>query len=254
MNESISVIKEKYNQCSINEIADFINRYKSDPRKGVKDLIKNAENKIIKHNNELVRLDKMLCYEKKYYLKGFSLIAGIDEVGRGPLAGPVVAAAVILPEGTLIEGINDSKKLTAKKRQQLFDVISEKAVSIGIGLETNYVIDEINILNATYSAMKKAISNLNVKADFILVDGSAVPGLETEQEAIIKGDEKSISIAAASIIAKVTRDKMMEDYHIKYPDYNFKSNKGYGSASHIEAIKKNGLCPIHRKSFTKNFI
>lgn len=254
MGESVSTVKEKYNLCPVENLSDFINNYKDDERKGVQIILKSAENKIKAYNDELKRLEKMTEFEKKYYNQNIELIAGIDEVGRGPLAGPVVAAAVILPKNIIIEGINDSKKLSAKKREELFEIISQKAVSIGIGMESNSLIDEINILQATYSAMKSAVKNLNIKPEILLVDAVKIPDIDIIQEGIIKGDEKSLSIAAASIIAKVTRDRMMVDFDDIYPEYGFKDNKGYGSQKHIEAIKNFGLCPIHRKSFTKNFI
>lgn len=254
MSEAISCIKEKYDVCSFDMLSDFINKYKDDERKGVQAIVRSAEKKIKANKDELLRIEKMTEFENKYYNQGFELIAGIDEVGRGPLAGPVVTSAVILPKGTVIEGINDSKKLSAKKREDLFDIITQKAVAIGIGIESNAVIDEINILQATYSAMRMAIDKLAVKPQIILVDAVTIPDIAIKQEGIIKGDAKSISIAAASIIAKVTRDKMMEDFDEIYPEYGFKDNKGYGSAFHINAIKETGLSPIHRRSFTKNFI
>lgn len=254
MAESINSIKEKYNLCSFDMLSEFIEGYKNDERKGVQAIVKSAEKKIEAHKKEELRLEKMSEYENKYYARGVKYIAGIDEVGRGPLAGPVVTAAVILPKGTKIDGINDSKKLSAKKREELFDIIKEKAIAIGVGIESNAVIDEINILQATYSAMRMALDKLEVKPEVILVDAVTIPKVEIQQEPIIKGDAKSISIAAASIIAKVTRDKMMEDFDEIYSGYGFKENKGYGSAFHINAIKEKGLCPIHRKSFTKNFV
>lgn len=254
MSEAISKIKEKYNLCSLEMLSEFIENYKNDDRKGVQTIIKSAEKKIEAHKKEELRLEKMSEYENKYFAQGIKLIAGVDEVGRGPLAGPVVTAAVILPQGTKIEGINDSKKLSEKKREELFEIIKEKAVAIGIGIESNAVIDEINILQATYSAMRMALNKLEIKPEVILVDAVTIPQVEIKQEPIIKGDAKSISIAAASIIAKVTRDRMMTELDEIYSGYGFKDNKGYGSAFHINAIKEKGLSPIHRKSFTKNFV
>ena len=205
-----------------------------------------------KEEERLIELSK---FEKEYFEKGYNLIAGIDEAGRGPLAGPVVAAAVILPKGCLIEGVNDSKKLSEKKREKLYDDIIENAIAWGVGIKDNNVIDEINILEATRLAMHEAIENLQVKPDFIFID--AEKKVDTDKIPylpIIKGDALSISIAAASIIAKVTRDRMMREYDEIYPQYGFSGHKGYGTAKHIAAIKEYGPCILHRKSFIKNFI
>ena len=199
---------------------------------------------------EIERLIKLSEYEKKCYENGYKYIAGRDEAGRGPLAGPVVAAAVILPKDCLIEGVNDSKKVSEKKREKLYDVIIQNAVAWGVGIMDNNVIDEINILNATRKAMHTAIEELQVKPDYILIDAekkvdtNGIPYLP-----IIKGDALSISIAAASIIAKVTRDRMMREYDKIFPMYGFEKHKGYGTKAHVEAIRENGLCMIHRKSF-----
>lgn len=204
---------------------------------------------------EKQRLIKLSKYEMEYYCKGYLSIAGIDEAGRGPLAGPVVAAAVILPKGMIIEGVNDSKKVSEKKREKLYDEIIEKAVSWGVGIKDNNIIDEINILEATRLAMHEAIENLKIKPDFIFIDAekkvntNGIPYLP-----IIKGDALSISIASASIIAKVTRDRMMREYDAIYPEYGFEKHKGYGTKAHIQAIRENGLTPIHRKSFLKKLI
>ncbi len=206
-------------------------------------------------DEEIERLIKLSEYEKKGYENGYKYIAGIDEAGRGPLAGPVVAAAVILPEGCLIEGVNDSKKLSEKKREKLYDDIVQNATAWGVGIVDNNVIDEINILNATRRAMHMAIEELKVKPDYILIDAekkvdtNGIPYLP-----IIKGDALSISIGAASIIAKVTRDRMMREYDKIFPMYGFEKHKGYGTKAHVEAIKENGLCMIHRKSFCKKFV
>ena len=199
---------------------------------------------------EIERLIKLSEYEKKCYENGYKYIAGIDEAGRGPLAGPVLAAAVILPKDCLIEGVIDSKKVSEKKREKLYDVIIQNAVAWGVGIMDNNVIDEINILNATRKAMHTAIEELQVKPDYILIDAekkvdtNGIPYLP-----IIKGDALSISIAAASIIAKVTRDRMMREYDKIFPMYGFEKHKGYGTKAHVEAIRENGLCMIHRKSF-----
>ena len=199
---------------------------------------------------EIERLRELSKFEKEEYEKGYTCIAGIDEAGRGPLAGPVVAAAVILPKDALIDGVNDSKKLSEKKREKLYDDIVENAVAWGVGIVEHTVIDEINILNATRRAMKLAIENLSAKPDFILIDAekkvdtNGIPYLP-----IIKGDALSISIGAASIIAKVARDRIMREYDKIFPMYGFEKHKGYGTKAHVEALKEFGPCMIHRKSF-----
>ena len=205
-----------------------------------------------KLQKEIARCEELKKYEKEY--ESFGYICGIDEVGRGPLAGPVVAGAVILPKDCDILYINDSKKLSEKKREELYDIIMEKAVAVGIGYASHIRIDEINILQATYEAMREAISKLSIKPDILLNDAVTIPGVDIKQVPIIKGDAKSISIGAASIIAKVTRDRLMVEYDSKYPGYGFASNKGYGSAAHIAALKEIGPCDIHRRSFIKNFV
>lgn len=209
---------------------------------------------LVKLNAERARIETMKEFEYKY--AEFKFICGIDEVGRGPFAGPVVAGAVILPKDEEILYLNDSKKLSEKKREELYDIIMDKAVAVGLGLETNEVIDEINIKRATHSAMRKAIKDLkNPKTgemftpDILLIDAEHIPDVDIKQVGIIKGDAKSISIAAASIIAKVTRDRMMVEYDKIYPGYDLAGNKGYGTAAHIAAIKELGMTPIHRRSF-----
>ena len=229
----------------------FIDTYKMDERGGVQKLIATAEKRIEKFQSELERCESIKKYEKEYEM--YSYICGIDEVGRGPLAGPVVAGAVILPKDCDILYINDSKKLSAVKRDELYDEIMEKAVSVGLGFVGPERIDEINILQATYEAMREAVSKLDPQPDLLLNDAVTIPGLTQKQVPIIKGDAKSISIGAASIIAKVTRDRLMEEYDRMFPQYGFASNKGYGSAEHIAAIKEYGPTPIHRKTFIKNF-
>lgn len=193
-------------------------------------------------------------YEKLAIEKGFKTICGIDEAGRGPLAGPVYAAAVILPIDLEIDGLNDSKKLTEKKREALFDVICEKAISYSIGIATEEEIDEINILNATFLAMRRAVDGLSVKPDYALIDGNQHPGLSIADETVIKGDGKSMSIAAASILAKVSRDRFMLQIAEKYPEYCFEKHKGYGTKFHYEMIEKYGVAPIHRRSFLKKIL
>ena len=200
---------------------------------------------------ELDRLENMRLYEKKYESCG--LICGIDEAGRGPLAGPVVAGAVILPRDCQILYLNDSKKLTARRRELLYEEIMEKALAVGTGVVSHARIDEINILQATYEAMRQAIEKLGMAPDILLNDAVTIPEVTLKQVPIIKGDAKSVSIAAASVIAKVTRDRMMVEMDQKYPRYGFASNKGYGSAAHIASIREMGPCEIHRKTFIRNF-
>ena len=204
-----------------------------------------------KLEKELARLEAMREYEDTY--DACAYICGIDEAGRGPLAGPVVAAAAVLPKDCQIFYLNDSKKLSEKKRDLLFDEIKEKAVAYGIGIVSPQVIDEINILQATYEAMRQAISQLNVIPEILLNDAVTIPGVDIMQVPIVKGDAKSVSIAAASILAKVTRDRMMMEYDQIYPEYGFAKHKGYGTAAHIAALKENGPTPIHRHSIIKNF-
>jgi ribonuclease HII len=201
---------------------------------------------------ERVRLEGMREFENKY--SDLAYIAGIDEAGRGPLAGPVVAAAVILPKDIFLPFLNDSKKVTEKRRDVLFDEIKQNAIAYGIGIASNTLIDEINILQATYEAMREAINELEKTPDVLLVDAVHIPDINIKQVGIIKGDAKSVNIAASSILAKVTRDRLMAEYDKIYPDYGFASNKGYGTATHIAALKEIGPCAIHRKSFIGNFV
>lgn len=203
---------------------------------------------------ERIRYEGMYIYEKEAYTKGYSHVAGVDEAGRGPLAGPVVAGAVILPENAFIPGLNDSKKLSPTQRDKLFEKILETAVSFGVGIIDEKCIDEINILNATKRAMEAAIASLAPKPDILLLDAVELDAVKIEQVPIIKGDSLSVSIAAASIIAKVTRDRLICEMDSLYPQYGFSKHKGYGTKEHIEAIKKFGICPIHRMSFVKNFV
>ena len=250
--ESIASIREVLNNTKETELNQFIVTYFSDERAGVKALVEKAKKKMQAYNDELLRTYNLQEYERKY--SDFQYICGIDEVGRGPLAGPVVAGAVILPKDCNILYINDSKKLTAAKREELAEIIFEKAICAKTALVSPAEIDELNILQATYKAMRQAISELNPQPDLLLNDAVNIPGVNFKQVPIIKGDAKSISIGAASIIAKVTRDAMMVEYDKIYPEYDFASNKGYGSKSHIKALKKYGPCPIHRQSFIRNFI
>ena len=209
-----------------------------------------AEEKLAK---ERARTEAMKEYEYRFW-KDHDLIAGIDEVGRGPFAGPVYAAAVILPRDEEILYLNDSKKLSEKKREELYDVIMEKAVAVGIGWRDNNRIDEINILQATYEAMRDAVNNLKIKPDMLLNDAVIIPMIDIEQVGIEKGDAKSVSIAAASIVAKVTRDRYMTELDKEYPGYGFAKNKGYGTAEHIRALKELGPTKVHRRSFIHSYI
>ena len=194
-------------------------------------------------------------FEKAAALSGFSCICGVDEAGRGPLAGPVCAAAVILPTGAVIEGLDDSKKLTEKKRERLYDIIKQTAVAYSVAYGTLEEIETANILEATYLAMNRAIEGLTVKPDFALIDGNRVPrGIKIPCETVVKGDSRSMSVAAASVLAKVTRDRLMLEYDKKYLEYNFKKHKGYGTKEHTELIKQYGPCEIHRLSFLKNIL
>lgn len=192
-----------------------------------------------------------LEFEKEALAKGYKSVCGVDEAGRGPLAGPVCAAAVILPEGVIIDGVNDSKKLSEKKRESLFDVIREQALSYSIAYATVDEIEEINILNATMLAMRRAIDGLEINADYAMIDGNKIPPIDIDAECIVKGDAKSMSIACASILAKVSRDRLLYKYAEEYPMYGFDKHKGYGTKVHREAILKYGPCPYHRKSFLK---
>jgi len=250
--EKISEIKKVLEAAEEAELPLLMEQYGKDEREGVKKLLEKCQKKLDAYSKELERTENMKMYEKKY--GEYSYICGIDEVGRGPLAGPVVAAAVILPKDCNILYINDSKKLTEQKREELYDQIMEQAVSVGIGIVSHERIDEINILQATYEAMRQAVGKLSVTPDLLLNDAVTIPELPMKQVPIIKGDAKSISIAAASIVAKVTRDRMMVELDRFYPEYGFAGNKGYGSAKHIEALKHIGPCSIHRRSFIKNFL
>ena len=232
-------------------LPDFIARFESDERSGVRQLVQRAQKRLDALEKERERLMAMHQYEEQY--KECQAICGIDEAGRGPLAGPVVAAAVILPKDCEILYLNDSKQLSAKKRELLYDEIMEKAVSVGVGYATPQRIDEINILQATYEAMRQAVNKLSVCPDILLNDAVRIPGLFLQQVPIVKGDAKSVSIAAASIIAKVTRDRLMMEYDKAMPQYHFAANKGYGSAEHIEALAVYGASPIHRRSFITHF-
>lgn len=249
---SIREIEALFAACAPENRSALYEQFASDERGGVQKIIAKYQKQDEKLLQELKRLEQMRAYENQY--SQYEYICGIDEVGRGPLAGPVVAGAVILPKDAQILYINDSKKLSAKKREELYEEIMDKAIAVGVGMSSPQRIDEINILQATYEAMRKAIAELKVQPDILLNDAVTIPEIVFPQVPIIKGDAKSMSIAAASIIAKVTRDHMMEEYENIYPGYDFASNKGYGSAKHIQALKEIGPTPIHRRSFIGNFI
>ena len=219
-----------------------------DTRSGVQKEISKRKKNIQVELEENLRLENMLTYEKDLYNQGLTLIAGVDEVGRGPLAGPVVAAAVILPQGCKIKGLNDSKKIPKKKHLEVFQAVQDQSLSIGIGIIDNQVIDQVNIYEATKLAMKEAISQLSLQPQHLLIDAMKLD-LPISQTSIIKGDANSLSIAAASIIAKVTRDELMKDYDQQFPGYDFSANAGYGTAKHLEGLTKLGVTPIHRTSF-----
>ncbi|MGN0307144.1 MAG: ribonuclease HII [Lachnospiraceae bacterium] len=252
MEERIAEIKKKFLAADWSQLKELIKAYCRDERAGVKAEVDKAEKKLLKLEEEKQRTAALWEYEHLY--SEYTAICGIDEAGRGPLAGPVVAGAVILPKDCGILFINDSKKLSESKREMLYEQIMEQAAAVGVGVVSPQRIDEINILNATYEAMREAISKLAIQPDILLNDAVTIPGISCRQIPIIKGDAKSISIGAASIIAKVTRDRMMVDYSRIFPEYGFASNKGYGSADHIAALKKYGPAPIHRRSFIGNFI
>ena len=208
----------------------------------------------LSQDEELLRQKTLWEYENNLYSKGYGLIAGVDEAGRGPLAGPVFAACVILPKDCVIPGINDSKKLSEKKREELFDEICEKAICYSIKSVDEKTIDEINILNATHMAMNLAVDTMKISPDFVLIDGNSIKNMSLPHETIVKGDAKSINIAAASILAKVSRDRYICELDKIYPQYEFKKHKGYGTKAHTEAILEHGPCPIHRKSFLKKLL
>lgn len=252
MMKSVNEIKAEIKAASIEEYSRLYQIYGDDQRTGVQKLLSQCRKKEEALQKEKLRTEEMKKYEHKYEHLGY--LCGIDEVGRGSLAGPVVACAVILPKDCNILYLNDSKQLTAGKREELYDIILREAVSVGIGMVGPARIDEINILQATYEAMREAVSRLSVVPQLLLNDAVTIPEVQIPQVPIIKGDTKSVSIAAASIVAKVTRDRMMTENDAVMPEYGFASNKGYGSASHMEAIRKYGPSPIHRASFIKNLV
>ncbi len=253
--QKINEIKEAMQAALCEDrLPEFIETYEPDGRAGVRKIVETAKKRLAALDQEKRRIEGLRIYEEKY--SEYDYICGIDEVGRGPLAGPVVAGAVILPKDWRILYINDSEQLSEKKREELYDIIMEKAVCCAVGYASPERIDEINILQATYEAMRQAISALKPQPDILLNDAVTIPGVPSsmKQVPIIKGDAKSITIGAASIIAKVTRDRLMQEYDKVYPQYDFAGNKGYGSAGHIEALKKYGASPIHRRSFIKGIL
>ena len=244
---TIKEIKEQLAQ--IQQLNDpLFDELEKDDRSGVIQAVAKRKREIQKCLEEDERLEGMLAYEKELYGKGIQLIAGVDEVGRGPLAGPVVAAAVILPKGCKISGLNDSKKIPKSKHKEIYEAVLEHAIAIGIGVKDNHVIDQVNIYEATKLAMIEAIGQLNPQPRHLLIDAMKLD-LPISQISIIKGDANSLSIAAASIVAKVTRDQMMETYDQEYPGYDFAQNAGYGTAKHLAGLQKLGITPIHRRSF-----
>ena len=252
MKISISEMNSLLEKASESERQELYALCDTDPRAGMRALAAKYRKKEDHLAAERARLDRMRRYEHEYAHLGW--VCGIDEAGRGPLAGPVVAGAVILPADCEILYLNDSKQLSAKRREELFAVIMEKAVSVGVGIVGPQRIDEINILQADYEAMRQAVGQLSPVPDVLLNDAVTIPGLPMKQVPIIKGDAKSLSIAAASVIAKVTRDRIMVEYDRQMPEYGFASHKGYGSAAHIAAIRKYGPSPIHRKTFIHSFV
>ncbi len=252
MNKSVGEIKKELEQAGTCERKKLLEIYAPDTRAGVQKLLQKYRRQEEKLFAERQRLKEMQEFERQY--AHCTYICGVDEAGRGPLAGPVAAGAVILPKECEILYLNDSKKLSPKRREVLYDEIMEKAVAVGIGMAEASRIDAVNILQATYEAMRTAVRKLGVVPDVLLNDAVTIPRLEMLQVPIVKGDARSISIAAASILAKVTRDRLMVEYDKLYPQYGFAVHKGYGTAAHIEALKKYGPCPIHRNTFIANFV
>lgn len=252
MGLSIEEAKALVNSADVKELPGLIERLSQEEKAGVRKLAETAGKRLAAYQKEMARMETLWRFEREY--PQYQYICGIDEVGRGPWAGPVVAGAVILPKDCDILYINDSKKLSEKKREELYDVIREKAVAYAVGFATPERIDEINILQATYEAMREAISKLDPQPDLLLNDAVKIPKVNIQQVPIIKGDAKSVSIGAASILAKVTRDRMMVEYDKIFPEYHFAENKGYGTPAHIEALQKYGPIPIHRRSFIKNYV
>lgn len=250
---SVQEIKTVLQHLSYEELPEYIMAYQADERAGVQKEVARAKKRLEQWHAEQERIERMKVYEYQYW-KEYNYVCGIDEVGRGPLAGPVMAAAVIFPKDVNLLYLNDSKQLSEKKREELYEEIKEAAVAYAVGIANVDVIDRINILQADYEAMRQSIGKLSVVPELLLNDAVTIPSVNQPQVPIIKGDTKSISIAAASILAKVERDRLMCLYDEVYPQYGFARNKGYGSAEHIEALRKYGPCEIHRRTFIKNLI
>lgn len=247
MKQPIKTIKERLFDPAFNDQA-YLQALQADERAGVQKLLQQYKKQRVKHQLLQEKYEEMMRFENEAFQQGARFIAGLDEVGRGPLAGPVVSAAVILPKECQILGLNDSKQLSAKKREELFIEIQNKAVAVGIGVVSPEEIDRINIYQASRLAMKEALIDLAVKPEYLLIDAMTID-TEIPQQSLIKGDARSISIAAASIIAKVYRDNLMKDFHEVYPFYGFDQNAGYGTKVHLEGLAAHGICPIHRKTF-----
>lgn len=245
-------VKNEFQAADISMLPELIHTYEKDGRQGVQRLVMQSRRRLEKLEAEKRRIYELRAFERKY--KDAAYICGIDEAGRGPLAGPVVAGAVVLPKDCEILYINDSKKLTEKKREELYEVIMEQALAAGVGMASAQRIDEINILQATYEAMREAVHNLGITPDILLNDAVTIPQLDIPQEPIVKGDARSISIGAASIIAKVTRDRLMVQLDQAYPGYGFAAHKGYGTKAHIAALRRLGPCEIHRKTFITKYV
>ncbi len=254
MNEkTIKEIQSEYKEITDDKLSDFVMEYIKDGRPGVAKIINQAQRKLMKFEQEKSRVYKMTEFERKYH--DYEYICGIDEVGRGPLAGPTVAGAVILPKDLLLYYINDSKKLTETRREKLYNEIKDNAISSAVGIvDVDSINKTDNISLSVFEAMRQAVDKLDVRPDLLFVDAVHIPDIDIKQVSIIKGDAKSISIAAASIIAKVTRDRMMVELDSVYPGYGFKDNKGYGTKEHINALRTLGKTPIHRDKFIRNFI
>lgn len=248
---SVQEIKTVLQHAAYEELPKYIGQYKEDERSGVRKEVARAVKRLEQWQAELQRIEKMKIYEYEQWAT-YDYVCGIDEVGRGPLAGPVMAAAVVLPKDVNLLYLNDSKQLSEKKREELYEEIRQAAITYAVGMADVATIDEINILQADYVAMRQAIQKLSVTPQILLNDAVTIPSVSIPQVPIIKGDTKSISIAAASIVAKVERDRLMCIYDEMYPEYGFARNKGYGSAEHIQALKKYGPCEIHRRTFIKN--
>lgn len=244
---TITEIRQLFQSGELSE--EMVQELKTDERKGVQQIIRSYEKQRLKELEMEQRFLEMTSFERRAAAKGCRYVAGVDEVGRGPLAGPVVAAAVILPFGLRLAGLRDSKQLKEEEREYFYNLIRDQAIAYGIGIVHNDVIDKINILEATKLAMEKAISELKPEPDHLLIDAMTLPSVPISQEAIIKGDDRSVSIAAASVLAKVTRDRWMKKIHKDYPQYDFVKNMGYGTKTHLEMLEQYGLTPYHRKSF-----